>query len=107
MTPPDHRPYLREGDLRTPEDVLEWLLGHDEPCVAMACLQLTNRLDRERRRACRRGALEAWRDFQLFLRLAAECEEYEPDFFDDATYYWHEAARLLADALAFRAEARR
>lgn len=85
MTAPDHRPYLLPTDLRTAEDAAEWLREHAaewradaraHPEVGArlvrldyggavtldgALSDLTARLDRERRQACRRGALDAWR----------------------------------------------
>lgn len=91
MTTPDHRPYLVEGDLRTPEDVRDWILAWRDRAIAdckadqataslnmrldyacsviandIAC-DLSEELDRERRQACRRGALEAWRTISRFL----------------------------------------
>lgn len=57
MKAPDHHPYLTEGDLRTAEDVLEWL-ARPRCCKTLGghIARLRARLDRERRQACRRGA---------------------------------------------------
>jgi hypothetical protein len=76
---PDHRPYLVDGDLRTPEDVLAWVSEYieawqreakEDPSIGaqhfrldfagMRTLQqlhvdLQHRLDREKRIACRRA----------------------------------------------------
>jgi len=75
----DYRPYLAATDLRTPEDVLAYQLTLLEPDpaaerthaiigpwtmpLADAIILTAYRLDRERRQACRRGALENWRAF--------------------------------------------
>lgn len=64
MTAPDHTPYLLATDLRTPEDVLAWFRVQPRyPFEGDLVLALAERLDRERRQACRRGALENWRAF--------------------------------------------
>lgn len=95
MNTPDHLPYLREGDLRTAEDVLAWLTRYlDAPggTGTMAPHDLRARLDRERRQACRRGPLKAWRSFANGAEHGhTDCEYCERD---------------LALALAFRAAAR-
>lgn len=71
MTTPDHRPYLTETDLRTPEDVLAWLYTCQYGFTTGAIFALADRLDRERRQACRRAAILAWRDFANDLRAKA------------------------------------
>lgn len=77
MTTPDHRPYLTDTDLRTPEDVLAWLWDRARSPASdgFACRMVANsatalevRLDRERRQACRRAALAEWRKFAYDLR---------------------------------------
>lgn len=69
MTTPDHRPYLTDTDLRTPEDVLAAMDAY-HPCeeAGDVAFELRARLDRERRQACRRAALIAWREFAYDLR---------------------------------------
>lgn len=102
MTPPDHRPYLTATDLRTPEDVLAWLIDYPSMDAAQASIDLHVRLDRERRQACRRAALLEWR---RVCELVRWCDAYRNS---DAA--WHEVApslwRTLTRALAFRAAAR-
>ena len=72
MTAPDHRPYLGPTDLRTPEDVLAWFRVRPRyPFEGDLVVALAYRLDRERRQACRRGALELIRAIarqKLWLR---------------------------------------
>lgn len=127
----DHHPYLAAGDLRTAEDVLAWLDAHrldaiegrallapstsfgppvrgaDADAVSIRTLHvlhrdLAERLDRERRQACRRGALLA------FSAAARMMRTYEHDLSLGAVNDWLEAAITcaLAEALAFRAAAR-
>ena len=110
MTAPvDHRPYAGPGDLVTAEDVARWLrsIPHtgrpwpNECPVCSAMLLLTERLDRERRQACRRGALDAWRRF---------CDEAGGiDWTGESLDVWGNRRRALgalARTLAFRAAAR-
>lgn len=109
MTPPYHRPYLTETDLRTPEDVLAWLrrpilsrIAEEYPdpdtrsWYVGDAEMLWHRLDRERRQACRRAALRAWRDFANDLRAKALHDAW-------ACQWCH---RQIALALAFRSAAR-
>jgi hypothetical protein len=61
MTAPDHTPYLAATDLRTPEDVADWLDAWSLDAKALLTLEQLRtdyraRLDRERRQACRRAA---------------------------------------------------
>lgn len=98
----DPRPYAGPTDLRTAEDVARWLdtLHQGPPAerifgVQDAIAALDARLDRERRQACRRGALVNWREAR---RLAASPQ---PE-----TIYWPDVAVYLSRALAFRAAAR-
>ena len=105
MTTPDHRPYLTATDLRTPEDVLAWLIDYPSTDAAQASIDLHERLDRERRQACRRGALAVFRE-------ACRERERERDaqrlFDDDRAAKTYRMFRLhhLRRALAFRAAAR-
>lgn len=126
MTTPDHHPYLTEGDLRTAEDVLELvkferaraalelrgklrvLAGEQVPygeafMVAMVAFErvLRLRLDRERRQACRRGALERWQRLSRLVRWArAGRSGWRWDEVGDALWW------TLRQYLAFRAAAR-
>lgn len=116
-----YREYLRPGDLRTAEDVLAWLreraLAADEGFVSRAATldeahaDLSARLDRERRQACRRAALEHWRRFLDVARdfhgpLARVLTGLA--FCAPTTWRTGNAVhRDLALALHFRAEARR
>lgn len=111
MTTPDHTPYLAEGDLRTPEDVLEWLADRKwttpttkEPqdvTLERAGNDLFDRLDRERRQACRRGALERWQRLSRLVRWArAGRSGWRWDEVGDALWW------TLRQYLAFRAAAR-
>ena len=125
MTAPDHRPYLLATELRTAEDVAAWLEEHAEQWridaaadpslgarsvrldyAGLRALQgahadLRARLDRERRQACRRGALDAWRRF---------CDETgNVDWTGESLDVWGNRRRALdylSRALAFRAAAR-
>lgn len=115
MTTPDHHPYLTEGCLRTMQDcsdfVLVYVIDPDmEWDLSDVHIRLQARLDRERRKACRRGALEAWRQMTRVIR------EGEPlpmnlDAFTSWSGAWGEeeveyASERLAEALAFRDAAR-
>ena len=105
---PDHTPYLRPGvDLVTAEDVLAWQAdcvlawvpehpGERMPAGTLVGL-LRARLDRERRQACRRGALDRWRMFRSWVHGWG---------YDPMQEGGEEAAECLSDALAFRAAAR-
>lgn len=125
MTAPDHRPYLADTDLRTAEDVAAWLEEHAEqwrrdavadPSVGARSVRLDYaglralqgahadlraRLDRERRQACRRGALACWRRF---------CDEAgNIDWTGESLDVWgnrRRALECLTRALALRAAAR-
>lgn len=148
---PDHTPYLVEGDLRTPQDVAAWLDGEirdaiegramlapstsfgppvrgpDYDAVSIRALQrahqlLTERLDRERRQACRRAARV---HFGMAVRIMREAMNIRGRLRDKelANAVWgsslsrwgrlshasvHAVALLdrLTAALAFRAAAR-
>ena len=114
MTTPDHRPYLREGDLRTPEDVLAWVRrpatdrrrehlawGGERLVPYIDCEQmLAFRLDRERRQACRRGARENFAKFSAFARWCKGHRVVPVDEYEAMTLNW------ISAALSFRAAAR-
>lgn len=101
MKAPDHHPYLTEGDLRTAEDVLEWL-ARPRCCKTLGghIARLRARLDRERRQACRRGALERWQRLSRLVRWArAGRSGWHWDEVGDALWW------TLRQYLAFRAAA--
>jgi len=70
MTAPvDPRPYAGPTDLVTAADVAEWLEAEFPwPTMVYVRAELIARLDRERRQACRRGALACWRRWSSFVR---------------------------------------
>lgn len=114
---PDHRPYLTETDLRTAEDVLDWLMAHTViPGVSAidAAEGLHEILEDQRRRACRRGALRAWRRASATMREAANTRGYDrPRAMVFAVWVDRWPPSLvkkmlanLAEALSFRAAAR-
>lgn len=111
MTTPDHHPYLTATDLRTPEDVLDAMDAY-HPCeeAGDVAYELRVRLDRERRQACRRAALEEWRAFRRCLSPmwtsdpGAEIQEELWREGNDLSCCW--GFKCLALALAFRAAAR-
>ena len=103
MTAPDPRPYAAPTDLVTAADVALWLdtLHQGPPSARIFGVQdaiaaLDARLDRERRQACRRGALAEWREFRRWVHGWG--------------YGWGDgdgiALDVLSRALAFRAAAR-
>lgn len=126
MSTPDHHPYLTEGCLRTPEDVADWLDARvedyrygrammapsssfgprvyaiDAQLDALACASrdLRAHLARERRQACRRAALENWRNFAQYARWCKE-RGVVPKDENEAM-----VLRVLAKTIAFRAAAR-
>jgi hypothetical protein len=109
MTAPiDPRPYAAPTDLVTAADVARWLHEIDGDDITggdpmwLTISRLDARLDRERRQACRRGALDRWRRVRELVRWAGA--------YRNAPWAWHEIAPslwfALRDALAFRAAAR-
>ena len=117
MKPIDHHPYLTDGDLRTPEDVLAWLREWDatgwDPERHYASEHLSERLDRERRQACRRGARDMARSIAVRKRWLRR--DYDEDGgrekfgnFARCMAHMREArwGHELHLALAFRAAAR-
>ena len=105
MSGVDHRPYLVEGDLRTPEDVLAWLCEYDpREQLGDALVELRVQLRRERRQACRRGAKFRWTWFALGLREYVRRVRQEGLLSDSDAL---ESLKCdLSLALAFRAAAR-
>lgn len=121
--------HLRPGDLRTAEDVYRWmcspvgkrladhrmwLLAKGEYAFMDHCedyVMLRERLDRERRQACRRAALENWRAFRRCLSpmwTFDPVDEIQEELWregNDLSCCW--GFKCLALALHFRAEARR
>ena len=73
MTAPDHRPYLREGDLRTAEDVLAWLIAYPGTDAAQASIDLDARIDRERRQACKRAVRDIMKNHLTLKRSLRHC----------------------------------
>ncbi len=101
----DPRPYAAPTDLVTAADVARWLESRDRGSKAAGwrivrlstvVTDLRARLERERRQACRRGALACWREFRRWVHGWG--------------YGWGDgdgiALDVLARALAFRAAAR-
>ena len=104
--PLEYQTYLLATDLRTPEDVLAWLRAeyldryHD---AHEAAEELAYRLDRERRQACRRGALSRFEMFAWYARLVRADKDWELDNPELASEMaWDDAAACIA----FRAAAR-
>lgn len=109
MTAPDHTPFLTKDCLRTPLDVADWI-AHEGP-VTLA--KLDARLDRERRQACRRGALVLTRFIaraKLWLRSDYAQNKGAERFGTFAKCMAHQREMRwgsdLRRALAFRAAAR-
>lgn len=132
----DHTPYLLPGDLRTAEDVLAWMRNEEAEWRAAAtsdagvphgaslvrfdgaaigmldgiAKHLESRLDRERRKACRRGTLEEWRRMSSLV-VNGDVSSDGMDSFAYAIDGGEGAIIVLASdhlarALAFRAAAR-
>ena len=103
-------------DLVTAEDVLEWLrfapaadpVGQDYHACARIAVRLSAMLDRERRQACRRAALEAWRAASRMIRWCREASDGRVRH--DADWAWADVGKSVWHsvylALAFRAAAR-
>lgn len=118
---PDYKEYLTTGDLRSTHDVVVWLgfmrglattvtphelVYADEACdVLIGDLQkqLRDRLERERRRACRRGALITFKSASIMMRGYKEAKALGV-IYDQEIEENIEAA--LSDALYLRAAAR-
>jgi len=112
MTAPDHTPYLLATDLRTPEDVLDRVLAFAvDPDIDRHATDVFNylsqRLDRERRQACRRGMLRAFK-FACANRANARAWAKSDDAEDRHWAKWASKQRVVEvqRALAFRAAAR-
>jgi len=78
-SPVDPRPYAGPTDLVTAADVARWLRERADRDLRANChpsafvlhyahADLHERLERERRQACRRGALACWRRWSSFVR---------------------------------------
>lgn len=123
MTAPDHTPYLLATGLRTAWDVARWQREHFNvdglrlsAVFAKDVIDATDeRLDRERRQACRRGALEAWvnaidaREGERVWKRNAKlvgCTYSPKECLRFAAEYRSERPGHLQLALAFRAAAR-
>lgn len=100
--PVDPRPYAGPTDLVTAADVAEWLVDYPGSCAAQASIDLHERLERERRQACRRGARYHWRRVCVLVRWTRTVH--------GAQWAWDDCgesvARSISRALAFRAAAR-
>lgn len=112
MTTPDPTPYAAPTDLVTAEDVARWLREQiDEydihaimpprEVLVVTTIALLERLDRERRQACRRGCIAMFRE-ACILR---EAERDAPVELWRARYHGQRREWLIR-ALAFRAAAR-
>ena len=99
MTAPDHRPYLLPTDIREIGDVLRVLWIHGDGKAIEAWQEITDRMSRERRQACERGAEDCER---RLAELGPEPEEPTIDIWGTEAL----RARLRESALAFRAAAR-
>ena len=138
LAPVDPRPYAGPTDLVTAADVARWLeemgpmMGSIAPPgvrlfagvaaeapAGLLAHELRARLDRERRQACRRGALDAWRGAMVCLGDAGVARARRHPRRKLGTLPlvacasvpgslrpWQAAFVLLARALAFRAAAR-
>jgi hypothetical protein len=106
VSAPDPRPYAAPGDLVTAADVAAWLRerAEEEPRSTAWYLhdRLDARLDRERRQACRRGALAEWMRAADLVRSIRAYRRADRVWAECAPTLW----RCLALALAFRAAAR-
>lgn len=128
----DPRPYAGPTDLVTAEDVARWLddramASPPEPVpqysrhwtLELAWAALDERLDRERRQACRRGALAEWRRFSRVARawrgfsghryaltVAVWARDDDTSIPQARARVAHAMLQDLARALAFRAAAR-
>lgn len=122
---PDFTQHLRDDEFRTVADVARWLIAHPSNDAAEVSIELWGRQDRERRQACRRGALAAWREFRRMVHVRADASNgakmwargsiWMPGTDDihrverdrpDMVAHRNEALGHLADALAFREMAR-
>jgi hypothetical protein len=131
MTGPNYHHYLLPNDLRTPEDVANWLRtvdearhvhepserGDDVPILDWlnrlpahmearhASAILDGRLDRERRQACRRGARIRFGYFAWYARLVRAGKDWELDSPELASESaWDDVEAVLAFRAAARAK---
>ena len=84
---------------------MEWLIEYPGTDAAQASIDLAERLDRERRQACRKGALEMW----VFARELAEDAIYTMSTKPQSTMVeslWSQCQTKLQACAAFRAAAR-
>lgn len=122
---PDFTQYLRSAEFRTVRDVACWLVAHPSADAAEVSIELWERQERERRQACRRGALAEWREFRRMVHLRPDASKgskiwasgaiWMPGTDDihrlererpDMVNHRNKALGHLADALAFREMAR-
>ena len=115
MSAPDHTPFLLPTDLRTPEDVVRWqreaadrLWRQSYTVTTTDVLNATSeQIDRERRQACRRGMLRAFK-FACGNRANERAWAKSDDAEDRHWAKWASKQRIVEvqRALAFRAAAR-
>lgn len=92
--------YLADDALTEPEDFRAFIASFGNSAWTGDVLRaLDERLDRERRQACRRGALESWRLVRVYVRIAREE--------DPAWWGAPNLAHYLRSTVEFRQEARR
>lgn len=108
---PDHHPYLTEGCLRTPEDSADflraWRDSHNDWLeFGDAIDMLDERIERERRQACERGAECCERSAVEYEKIASVTGELGTDTWRRARLYFDASKEERAKALAFRAAAR-
>jgi hypothetical protein len=92
--------YLADDALTEPEDFRAFIASFGNSAWTGDVLRaLDERLDRERRQACRRGALESWRLVRVYVRIARD---------EDPTWWGApNLAHYLQSTIEFRREARR
>lgn len=118
MSTTNYQSFLRPGiDLVTSHDVAKWLLEQGEDPVWYVAERLSERLERERKAACRRGALICWKQAVKYIRFArlykaqkwAWPEYVWPGDGDAEAWAWQSVAvdliRCLSNVLALRAAA--
>jgi hypothetical protein len=110
---PDYQPYLVDGDLRTPEDVRAFVASFGTSAFTGDVLRaLDERLDRERRQACRRAVRLCVKEIlrqKQFLRVEFKRGHFRENTFGEVMTRKREQGWIyyLRLALAFRKEARK
>ena len=111
-----YRPYLRSSDLITAQDAVSHIMrlsdvpglftAKEGKAIRRACCDTFDVIDRERRQACRRGALEEWREARQLAIDAVYAAKTAHMLSTRPERLWYECYESVAKCIAFRHGAR-